>query len=186
MSSRSAALSAALLALLASCGILGSRDEEGSDPSSGAIDDRVGVVSEAGPFDPAAAVDDADDPTRTIEEEAAAPPPAAKSPDASAEEAQAQEQRQEKAEAVRSADQAGGEDEGKKVALAHNPAPEPTPEGESAAWTTVDVLLDGLLVAAAALVLSLLLVNARTHKRTVAAAATAGIAALAYLWWQAR
>ena len=151
---------------------------------SGAIDDRVDVVSEEGPFDPAAAVDDADDPLSASAEALAEEPPAKTSPEAGAEEAAVQERREDKAAEVRAAERGDSDDDASKVALAHNPPPEPTPEGESAGWTTVDVLLDGLLVAGVALVVALLVVFARSRPKTVTGALAAGSAALAFVWWQ--
>lgn len=66
----------------------------------------------------------------------------------------------------------GTEDEDEaKVALGHNPPPEPAVASESAGTKVLDLALETLLVAVLAAVLSAALVFARSHPRTVSIAA---------------
>jgi hypothetical protein len=186
-----------LFALLPACAFLGWGEEEGPAPGAGGIDDNLSVVSAEGAFDPAAAVDDEDEdePADRGPKGAAPPPstqgavdaqPTAEERIATPAEASATEEARDQAEqqANRSAEQGGQDDDEAKAELSTNPPPEELPEGEQLAWTAVDVLLEGALVAAAAAAVSALIVFAHGHRRTVGGIVAAGLAVAAFLWWQ--
>lgn len=188
-----------LLALLPACAFLGWGEEEGPAPGAGGIDDNLSVVSAEGFFDPAAAVDDEDEdepadrgPKGTAPP---APPPAESTFDprptseeriATPAEAETTEKAREQGEqqANRSAEEGGKDDDEAKAELSTNPPPEELPEGEQLAWTAVDVLLEGALVAAAAAAVTALILFAQSHRKTVGGVVAAGLAVAAFLWWQ--
>ena len=189
------------LALCASC--LGFEEEpfEGA-PSASA--DRVPVVDDVGPFDPSEAVDDddgsvvladTDDPTDSgafsdtdaegeakteggenergddelgAEEEAVAEPE------------EVAEKEQERSQEVEQIEESAGDEDEQKAELVQNPPPEPVAESEGLGTKTLDLALEGLIVAIAAALLSAAIVFARSHAKAVT---VAGVCLIGVVWF---